>query len=115
MKILDTNNLLDAVEDLQAGKDDPQLDDLAQAVEDAVDALAAGLADRLGIEKGKTTYEREFGGLCASFKPRYREQPCPPCIEQGDPGGDWDESEYEHLKVPPTDPRLTTTLYDENP
>ena len=86
MKILDINNMLDAAEE----SDMPNVEVHVQAMEEAADFLGKALAAHLKIKYGTATYEQGFGGLCASFSPAKKKQKCPPVIDEGDPGGDWD-------------------------
>lgn len=86
MKILNIDNMLEAAED--SGM--PNLDAAIQEIETAANRLAAHLADHLKIRCGPSVWERDFGGLCATFSPSTPDQPCPEVIDKGDEGGDWE-------------------------
>jgi hypothetical protein len=89
-KILDVNDMLDAAEDCEL----PERESLQTALELAANDLACALATHLDITMGQEAqYERGFGGLCASFEPRFPKQACPDAIDAGDPSGEWEESE----------------------
>lgn len=89
-KILDPHDLLEICIEHKIPDAEPEV----QAVINAVDALAEKLARHFDINKGETTSEgKAFGGLCASFYPKYPDQPCPQPINDGDPDGDWEPRE----------------------
>ena len=87
MKILSIDNMLEAAQDSNL----PDLDAATQEIETAATNLAERLAKHLDINAGAADYERGFGGCCATFSAKTPDQPCPKVIEDGDPGGDWEE------------------------
>jgi hypothetical protein len=88
MKILDTNDLLEAMYDCGF----PDYNEAVDELETVMQKWAERLATHLNIQTGETTWEgKDFGGLCCSFKPAFAGQECPAVIDEGDPGGDWEE------------------------
>jgi hypothetical protein len=109
MKILNTDDLMEAVDILQ-GKhedikfkkrhpDDPAAEAVAQErlrirrnlVLDTFQMLAQEVADYTGVELKDANWQgKAFAGLCASFKKKRKGQRCPKVIDLGDKDGDWE-------------------------
>lgn len=88
MKILSVNDMLDVAADCRMPNFAAHCGKLEQAAQD----FAEVLAEHLGVITGDSAnYDQGCGGLCATFRPARRDQPCPEVIDAGDPGGDWED------------------------
>jgi hypothetical protein len=85
-KILDVNNICDALTNANV----PGADVLIANLEAATDTAAWALASHLRIDHEDAAYEQGFGGLCVIFRPRCEGDPCPDVIDEGDLDGDWE-------------------------
>lgn len=81
-KILNVNDLCDAISDSTLAEDIKR--NLIASLEAPVSRAARTLADRYGISSGQAEYERDFGGLCVTFRPAHEGQECPGVIDAGD-------------------------------
>ena len=91
-KILSVDDMLEAA--MECGM--PEYDLHVSALEQTAHELGAALAKHLDLRQGETSWEgKAMGGLCASFYPKHKGQACPEAIDNGDPGGDWDDDEVE--------------------
>lgn len=89
-KILNINDILEAVIDAKL----PSCDLRRRQLEWLTQSIANDLAAAFNIEAGPASWRgNDFGGLCADFVPKFLGQPCPKVIEDGDPEGDWGDSE----------------------
>lgn len=86
VKILDTNNICDAIHLSQM----PGATQAIRDIEIAVTAAAEKLAAYYNIRSDAADYQPGFAGLCVNFRPSYEGQECPEYIDSGDEGGEWE-------------------------
>lgn len=85
-KILDVNNICDALRNANV----PGADVLIANLTAAADTAAWALATHLNIDHDDASYEAGFGGLCVNFRPKVEGDACPEVIDDGDPDGEWE-------------------------
>lgn len=85
-KILDVNNICDALVNANV----PGADVLIGNLEAAASTAAWALATHLNIINEAASYEQGFGGLCVNFRPKVEGDECPDVIHEGDESGDWE-------------------------
>lgn len=59
------------------------------AMIEATEHAAKAVAAKLGVAYSHTDNQPGFAGLCASFKPAHKGQPCPKALAVFDTGSDW--------------------------
>ncbi|MEN5278093.1 hypothetical protein ABE527_14210 [Brucella sp. TWI432] len=89
-KVLKIDEMLEVLDDI----DHPLASDFIGKVEALGNEIAETIAQALDVSFGPATFEgSDFGGTCATFKPKYKGQLCPDAIDTQDMGGEWEEED----------------------
>ncbi len=86
-KVLKTDEMLEVLTEINH----PMASTFIAQLETLSSAIAETIAGAFDVNFSPATFQgSDFGGTCATFKPKYNGQPCPDPIDTQDIGGDWE-------------------------
>lgn len=86
-KVLKIDEMLEVLNEINH----PQAADFISQVETIGGSLAQAIAEALNVIHGRASFD--LGETCATFKPKFKGQPCPDALDLRDLGGEWEEED----------------------